>query len=188
LPAALEKIVALTYVLTWIIYLAKDIYFARGHGISIPKQLVVFGTALSWYVGIVAFNGDMPFTIINVVSHGLPYIGLIWIFGLKKQKKQANKTLFSKLAFVPVFLGLLLILAYVEEGLWAGLVWREHLEVFGWFANLPQVIDHSTLAWVVPLLSLPQVTHYILDGFIWKLRDPNVGWQKTVFEGESQST
>jgi hypothetical protein len=25
---------------------------------------------------------------------------------------------------------------------------------------------------VVPLLSLPQITHYVLDGFIWKVSDP----------------
>jgi hypothetical protein len=56
----------------------------------------------------------------------------------------------------------------VEEGLWDGLVWREHGTVFGWFAHLPTVGSSALLRWVVPLLALPQATHYVLDGFIWR--------------------
>lgn len=186
-PSALEWIIACAYVLAWIIYIAKEcFYFIQGHKIAIPKQAVIFGTALSWCVGIVALNGDMPFTIINVVSHGVPYMALTWIFTLKEQKKEPSKAVVSKILWLPAFLGILLLFAYVEEGLWAGFVWREHLEIFGWFASLPHVVDDAVLACLVPLLSLPQVTHYVLDGFIWKLRDPNVAWQKTVFDGESQ--
>ncbi|UCJ07051.1 hypothetical protein KTO58_25850 [Chitinophaga pendula] len=33
------------------------------------------------------------------------------------------------------------------------------------------VAGEAWLAVVVPLLALPQLTHYILDGFIWKKRD-----------------
>jgi hypothetical protein len=48
------------------------------------------------------------------------------------------------------------------------MVWRERGEIFGLFAALPQLMSKEALAIIVPLLSLPQTTHYVLDGFIWK--------------------
>ncbi len=65
-------------------------------------------------------------------------------------------------------MGLIAGFAYLEEGLWDGLVWREHGAVFGWFQALPDVSRAAWLAWLVPLLALPQSTHYVLDGFIWR--------------------
>ena len=195
MPKQMEWVVLSLYVVSIILYAAKEIiFFVKFRQFSLPKQLIIFGTALSWYAGIVLLNGDMAFTITNVVSHGLPYIGLIWIYGRKQVRARPDEAVVSKLKFkhlfslrfVPLFIGSLLILAYLEEGLWNGFVWREHLSVFGLFSHFPKIADHSTLAWLVPLLSLPQVTHYVLDGFIWKLRDPNASWQKVVFPREVQ--
>ena len=31
----------------------------------------------------------------------------------------------------------------------------------------------SALALVVPLLAVPQLTHYLLDGFVWRVRSEN---------------
>ena len=61
-------------------------------------------------------------------------------------------------------------MAYLEEALWDVMIWREHTQFFQWFAFLPSVSDHTLLALLVPLLALPQATHYVLDGFIWKVR------------------
>jgi hypothetical protein len=41
---------------------------------------------------------------------------------------------------------------------------------FSIFSSLPKVIDMSMLTLLVPLRALPQSTHYVLDGFIWKLK------------------
>ena len=48
-----------------------------------------------------------------------------------------------------------------EELLWDILVWQEH---FGFYINT----NDTALLLLVPLLSVPQITHYILDGIIWK--------------------
>ncbi|MCC6273443.1 MAG: hypothetical protein IT572_08250 [Deltaproteobacteria bacterium] len=32
------------------------------------------------------------------------------------------------------------------------------------------------LAILVPLLALPQATHYVLDGFIWRMRGGDLEW------------
>jgi hypothetical protein len=62
-----------------------------------------------------------------------------------------------------VFLATLWALAYVEELFWHRGVWHDKQWLFGgdW--------DWGKLKmWLVPLLALPQLTHYVLDGFIWR--------------------
>lgn len=182
LPAAVHAPVLAAYLLSLAAYAIKEAaaYRASGH-VNWPKQYVVIGTAGAWYVGIVLLNGDMAFTVTNVVSHGIPYLALIWIYGRRQAQVTPARRLFGGLRssyvfsvpFLPVFIGLLLLFAYVEEGLWHGLVWREHLSAFVGFADLPKLEDSAALALVVSLLAVPQLTHYILDGFIWKLKATN---------------
>jgi hypothetical protein len=43
---------------------------------NIPKNLIIIGTLSSWFFGIVYFNNDLVFTLLNVVSHGIPYMAL----------------------------------------------------------------------------------------------------------------
>jgi hypothetical protein len=155
------------------LYTAKELrHWLVGRTFNVPRNLLMAGTLLSWYFGIVYFNGDLAFTLLNVVSHGIPYLALIWISraGAAKPGGPRRYHWLQRYA-VWGFLGFLFLLAYVEEGVWDGLVWREHATVFGWFQHLPQVSSPGILAWVVPLLALPQATHYVLDGFIW--RRPN---------------
>jgi len=152
----------------WLIYSTKQF--------NIPKNLIIAGTFLSWYFGIIYYNGDMAFTTLNVVSHGIPYMALIWIYERKKyigtsEKKTALLRLtFNKYGGVVCFVGLLVFFAYTEEGLWDGLIWKEHQEVFKPFSALPSISENVMLALIVPFLALPQSTHYVLDGFIWRLK------------------
>lgn len=161
--------------------------------LNMPKLLFLGGTALSWYCGIVLFNNDLPFTLTNVASHGIPYIALIWHFQERKFKRQRGEKLVEgrrptvtmrlfRPAAVPLFLGVLLLLAYLEEALWDGLVWRDHSALFSWAWHLPAVRDEQLLAVIVPLLALPQATHYVLDAFIWRIRKPE-SEVRAVLEG-----
>src|SRR5687768_16943831 len=123
----------------------------------------MLGTYASWYVGIVAFQADLIFTLLNVVAHGIPYMALIWIYG--------ERTTHSDFSFnvkgLGIFVVTLLLLAYVEELFWDILVWNDHPEIFPVAFG---VLDHPiSLSLVVSILVLPQITHYIIDGFIWKV-------------------
>jgi len=176
LPYAL-RLATVIYGLVILLYLIKELLLIiKTRRINIPRNLLVAGTLLSWYFGIVYFNGDMAFTTLNVVSHGIPYMALVWLMERKRFKKQATpdstlrKLTFSASAGVLIFIGILILFSYFEEGLWDGLVWREHLSFFAVFKNLPVVKDNMLLAILVPLLALPQATHYVLDGFIWKIK------------------
>jgi len=168
---------------------AESLLTFRSGKFNLPKNLLVVGTVVSWYVGIICFNGDLAFTLTNVISHGVPYMCLIWIYGHNKSALKPREKLlpflkartFFSAAGVPLFIGVLFLLAYFEEGLWDGFVWRDHTEVFQWFSNLPRLVSQSTLAWMVPLLALPQITHYILDGFIWRIRGGDTEWKNIVF-------
>ena len=139
---------------------------------NVPRNLLLAGTLVSWYVGIVLFNGDLAFTLLNVVSHGIPYLALVWAGGPKPAQAPSTprRGAWAGRYGLAVFLGTVVLFAFLEEGLWDGLVWREHGAMFGWFQQLPTVASPGLLMWLVPLLALPQSTHYVLDGFIWRRR------------------
>ena len=146
-------------------FAGKELYKVyRSRTFNIPKNLIVIGTYVSWYVGIVAFQGDLIFTLLNVVAHGIPYIALIWIHGEKKTK--------SGFAFnvkgLAIFVVTILIFAYAEEFFWDIFVWNDHPEIFPALISSMTINGSVVLSMVVSALVLPQVTHYVLDGFIWR--------------------
>jgi hypothetical protein len=162
---AYENILTILYIVVIITYVTKEIAAGfRQRFINIPKNLLLIGTYASWYVGIVAFQGDLIFTLLNVVAHGVPYMALIWIHGEKKTR--AGFTFNLKGA--GIFIGVLLILAYIEENLWDGMIWKDHPEIFPIFSGFSSLNDPFWLSIAVSILVLPQVTHYVLDGFIWR--------------------
>lgn len=127
------------------------------------RDLWLVTTGAVWFGGIVFTDGDLAFTATNVVLHGVPYLALVaWIGG----REEARALPFTRrgLARGALFLLPLLALALVEEGLWDALVWHDHE---GWFGAWSP--SELTAAVAVPLLAVPQVTHYLLDGAIWKL-------------------
>ncbi|MBL8233055.1 MAG: hypothetical protein JNL98_31445, partial [Bryobacterales bacterium] len=158
------------YAVVLMLYAAKTLWRRDW---NVPKHLILAGTALSWYAGIVRHNGDLVFTVTNVVAHGVPYMALIWIYQIKQAERAPNAYLqrWFRPRMVAAYVGLLLLLAYGEEALWDALVWREHAQFFGWLAGMGPVEDRGLMAMVVPLLAVPQATHYVLDGFLWRRQD-----------------
>jgi hypothetical protein len=137
--------------------------------IHVGKIVVVATTAAIWYVGIVATNSDFDFTVTNVIVHGVPYFGLLWAYARARREEQPRH-LGSQIAAggISAFIGLLLLIAFIEELAWDKLVWNER----GWlFGDSSWPLGGLLLAFVVPLLALPQATHYVLDGLIWRRGD-----------------
>jgi hypothetical protein len=167
---------AMMYVFIIAVYSIKEFLLAISKKwVNIPRNMIIIGTFLSWYFGIVYFNGDIAFTTLNVISHGIPYMALIWFFERKKAGDNALKHKIIDLCFgkfgIFYFLLILILFAYLEEGLWDGLVWKEHQSAFKPFSILPQITNSKLLSLLIPLLALPQATHYVLDGFIWKVKN-----------------
>ncbi len=132
---------------------------------SLGRVLVVASTAATWYVGIVFTNSDFDFTVTNVITHGVPYVALLWAYARARRAEAPVGALSVVVrSGLGAFLGILVVLAFVEELLWDRLVWHERAWLFGEGAP----VGESLLAWVVPLLAVPQLTHYVLDGFLWR--------------------
>ena len=147
----------------WCIYRGRG-YLQRAQGtpaiVSPGRDVVIISTVVCWYLGIVALNSDLAFTVTNVIIHGVPYIVLVYWFQRRRGDGRGLRR--SRLA---IFLGAIWFLAYAEELLWDNGLWHERPWLFGRMWQLSGAQD-----WLVPLLVVPQVTHYVLDGFIWKRR------------------
>lgn len=149
-----------------------------GAGLQVGKVLLVLATWGVWFGGIVVASDDFAFTVFNVALHGIPYFALLWRYAQGRAAEGGyGRARGLVRAGLGGFLAFLIALAFAEEWLWDRLVWGDHPAVFGATLTLPPMLLH----FVVPLLALPQVTHYLLDAFIWKpSREPRLmerlGW------------
>ncbi|WP_437723989.1 hypothetical protein [Sorangium sp. So ce861] len=138
--------------------------------LNLGKHVVVGTTAATWYVGIVATDSDFQFTVTNVIVHGVPYMALVFAYARERAREAPRSLLARVLAGgLLAFLGLALALAFVEEMLWDRLVWHDRPELFGGAVDEP-LLGPLARALLVPLLALPQATHYMLDAVIWRRR------------------
>src|ERR1044071_8084293 len=163
-PASVERVAFVFYCAALGAYAVRSAraWLIQGRG-NPGKDLVVLTTAVCWYVGIVAFDSDYAFTVTNVVIHGVPYIALVWLYARSRAPRAGGA--YTALARWPLFLMTLWLMAYVEELFWDRGLWHERAWLFGaaWDLSQLKVI-------IVPLLALPQATHYVLDGFVWRRR------------------
>jgi hypothetical protein len=176
LPAATAEWLAPLHWGITLLYVGRQLQLrASGRPTSSGKDLIVATTWLCWSVGIVVFDSDYAFTITNVLIHGIPYIGLIWVYGHARWRDAPRAAPVARLfrpAWVPLFLAPLFLAAWSEEWLWDRLVWHERA---GLFPGPDWAPGSEALALIVPLLALPQATHYLLDAWIWKVNRDNPG-------------
>jgi hypothetical protein len=162
LPAWVERVAFALYCVALGAYAVRSAHAWVVGGRGNPgKDLVVLTTAVCWYAGIVAFDSDYAFTVTNVLIHGVPYVALVWWYA-RRRAPEAGAA-YRRLSRWPVFIATLWLMAYAEELLWDRGVWHERAWLFGgaW--------DWEALkVFLVPLLALPQATHYVLDGFVWR--------------------
>ena len=166
LPAFVETVLFPLYIAALGAYLCKSIYLYATKGfLNIGKDIVVATTAVCWYVGIVVFNSDYAFTVTNVIIHGVPYFALIYVYARFRRETSGRvyRTLSNNWL---IFLATLWAIAYLEELFWNRGVWHEHQWLFGSDWDL-----QSAKMYLVPFLAVPQLTHYVLDGFIWRRKN-----------------
>ncbi len=163
LPRLLAEVLFPIYIAALAVYFAKGLYlYFRKDFINPGKDIVVATTAICWYAGIVYFNSDYAFTVTNVIIHGVPYFALIWCYA-RQRRETAGPAYRSMASHWIVFLATLWAFAYVEELFWDRGVWHDKQWLFGEKWDL-----HEFKVYLVPLLAVPQLTHYVLDGFIWR--------------------
>jgi hypothetical protein len=167
IPIIVDTVAEPLYWLALAAYAAHSLYRAiRWKAVNPGKDIVVATTAACWYTGIVAFNSDYAFTVTNVIIHGVPYLALIYWYGRRQLARDGGRGPYRLFAHGPaLFLFLLWGLAYIEEMFWDRGVWQDRAWLFGesWEVGSMKFI-------LVPLLAVPQITHYVLDGFVWRRR------------------
>ena len=175
LPAGVDRAAKPLYAAILCAYAARALHLWLRRGCLNPgKHIVVATTAVCWYVGIVSLNSDFAFTITNVLIHGIPYLALIYWFErreLARRPSRAGRWIFG--GGPAPYLGIVWLLAYAEELLWDRSTWHDRPWLFG-----PAWRVGAARAWLIPLLALPQLTHYVLDGFLWRRRDTDA-WSPT---------
>jgi hypothetical protein len=165
IPTLAADILEPLYWIALAIYFVRSLWRRLDHGFSNPgKDLVVFTTAICWYVGIVAINSDYAFLVTNVVIHGIPYFVLVYWYGWVRRGSEPRPRV-NHVRAIAIFVATVWALAFAEELLWDRIVWRQRSWLFGSGWNL-----HDWEWLFVPLLALPQLTHYLLDGVIWRRR------------------
>jgi hypothetical protein len=118
------------------------------------RDLCLLTTAFCWLGGIGFSRGDLSFTLSNVLLHGVAYFGLVHRASRAAQGSAQPTPIWLRW---PLFLALPASLALAEELAWDLFVWQE---------RLPPLLPE--LPGLTPLLAVPQLTHYILDGWIWR--------------------
>lgn len=168
LPGVVERVAWPVYVALMAGYALRSAYgYLVTRRVNPGKDVVVATTAACWYVGIVALDGDLAFTVTNVLIHGVPYVALVVAYG--RAVAAADPVTASGPGARMLGRGVLLVVvslwavAYLEELLWDRAVWHDRPHLFGGDLGLDDA--HTFL---VPLLAIPQLTHYVLDGFLWR--------------------
>lgn len=173
LPAVAATLGGWIYVGLLVAYVARAVV---RRPVAWGKHVVVAATAACWYAGIVATNTDYAFTVTNVFIHGVPYLALVYLYARAASREPASRggataRLLDRKRGIVVFCATLWAIAYLEELVWDRAIWHDRSWLFG------AGIDIGCGAMLlVPLLAVPQLTHYVLDGFLWRRRaNPRLG-------------
>jgi hypothetical protein len=155
--------------LAWLVRQAARI--RAGDMPSIPKMVWVVASWVSWWLGVrVAENFIVATAFINLF-HGIPYTALVWWRCSRAPEGRAPfiKRWMERSSIVAFYL-VLLGFALIEESLWERFVWHTYLP--GLNIDVEMLGAVAVSAWVA-LLSLPQITHYVLDGVLWRMTHAN---------------
>lgn len=176
LPPVTATVAGWIYAALLAAYVARAVSGVVRRQASWGKHLVVVTTAACWYVGIVATNADHAFTVTNVFIHGVPYLALIYVYARAASRAPESRAgvtarLLDRRRGLLVFFATLWAVAYVEELIWDRAIWHDRAWLFGGSFDVG-----GAAALLVPLLTVPQLTHYVLDGFLWRRRgNPRLG-------------
>lgn len=170
LPAWAGEAAAWAHAAVLAAWVARQAHLAAtGRGANRAKFLVLSTTWLTWVGGIVVLDSDVAFTASNVLAHGVPYTWLVHRWGAKRWEASEDEPprSASVVRSLPTLVGAVALVGWFEEALWDAAVWHDHRSLF---PLAPLDTPSWALGVVVPLLAVPQATHYVLDAWIWRTR------------------
>lgn len=126
---------------------------------SPAKWLLFISTFITWFVMIRLVSlTPVSFAVFNALTHGIPY--LIWSYWYARASRQTG----AGLAALVIFYFPLVIAGYFENFAFHHIYGSNYAALFG---GAPLWMNPSALT--MAILLTPQTTHFVADGFIWRV-------------------
>jgi hypothetical protein len=178
LPELASSLVAAVMALFATVWLLRQVHrFVETREVNVGKTMWMVGSWISWFIGVRMADHILVSAAFLNFFHGFPFLLLVWHRCRVRWSKEERgpgapwMVWLTKRAGWLWFYGIVFGLAVVEELLWDGAVWGTYLPSLTGLSK-PQ-LGAIALSFWVSLLSLPQIVHYFLDAYIWKLNDSN---------------
>jgi len=167
-----------------VVYVARQVQrHVRDNHFNIGKNIWMVCSWVSWSVGIGLSNHPLVSAAFLNLFHGIPFLAIVW-YRCNRRWEGRTEGPSPLLAWLSqrrrwlAFYSFIFAFAIVEELFWDGIVWRIYVpKVFGWEGLH---VEPMWLSFWVALLSVPQIVHYFLDAFIWKLDRNNTDLVRSV--------
>jgi len=180
IPEVFRPDIAAAWAAFGLAYVLRQAQLWRANGrVNLGKNLWMACSWLSWAVGIGLSNHPLVSAAFLNLFHGIPFLALVWHRSRRVAatspgpgwRARLMSWLTARRRWAWFYL-LALAPAVVEEALWDGFVWQVYLpSLVGW----PPGAAAGGLSFWVALLSVPQIVHYFLDAWVWKLDGSNPG-------------
>mmetsp|Transcript_27964 Transcript_27964/g.80618 ORF Transcript_27964/g.80618 Transcript_27964/m.80618 type:complete len:387 (+) Transcript_27964:53-1213(+) len=186
LPGFARRPLWALYGLVPIFWLARLAHrYATEGKVNVGKLWIMAATYFTWYMGFTAHSvRHLAFV---DLFHGFSSMALVYHVAQRRYRawrerqpdtmRCTDRFGEAVVASPWSYLGLLVVLGCAEELAWEVLVHREYLPRYG--VNLPGLTQkHEAVA--TSVLMLPQLSHYFLDAYIWKMAPQNPGLKQAL--------
>lgn len=183
LPPAWLQIVQVGMVCSAVVWCARQFWVWFRHGAWNPgKTMWMVASWASWALGVTYSEHLLVSAAYINFIHGLPFLILVH----RRLACQRGTTALEKAPLVAwlaapgrawAFYGFVFAIGLVEEVFWDGMVWQTYLPTILAFSPVPT--SGWQLSFWIALLSTPQIVHYFLDGFLWKMNHHNDDLMRT---------
>ena len=171
------------YILFLSLYAGRQIYlYVTNKYFNAGKNLIMTAHFITWFVGIALTNNPLISAAFLNLFHGIPFIYFIWYYCNQKwynPEKPSRRYFIERVSkkgrWFSFFL-FIFMLAMIEEFFWDLKVWQTYIpDTFNVNLQEPDTLELSI--WIA-FLSLSQIMHYFLDGWIWKFNKSNPDLKK----------
>ena len=175
LPDNLFPLTWYLLILFFIVYIAIQIkrIFIEKEDVNYYKYLYLLWTFFVWFYGIVWTNNMLIFWLWNMLLHWWNFLGITYITTMNKKDTIKNKfVLFFLNHWYLVFILPLVLVGILEQISWSFMTFTDKNvysvllwnEIYEYMKSLNNIIF-----WIIVIiLTMPQTTHYVLDGIIWR--------------------
>jgi hypothetical protein len=175
-PAVKPDILAVMVVVGGL-WVGRQVWLARRGRLNPGKVAWMTAVWLSWAIGVgMAGHPLVSLAAINLL-HGGPFLALVWRRCNHRWQGRTSGAASPVLAWlsqkraVLAFYALVLCLGAIESGIWDWTTWGVYLQpLFGWETL---TLRPPLEALLVGVLATPQIVHYYLDRWLWKLDGSN---------------